>query len=100
MSKRAAVHVEIDERERAPIGKARAVQRQQQVAVLRVGVVVPAEPVVAERERRDRGDDEQHADGHNVRDLDRIGVVPAKAGTHTPCQSGQSLWVPPVCRND
>ena len=50
----AAIFVEIDEGERAVVGKARAVEREQQVAILRMGVVVPAEAVVAERYRRDR----------------------------------------------
>ena len=50
----AAVEIEIDERQRAGVVEARSVERQQQVAVLRVGEVVPAEPIVAEGERGDQ----------------------------------------------
>ena len=57
----AAVFVEVDPRQRAPVGEARGVERQQQVAVFGVGVVVPAEPVVAEGRERDDGRDRQHA---------------------------------------
>ena len=49
----AAVYVEIDPGQRAPVGEARGVERQQQVAVFGVGVVVPAEAVVAEGRERD-----------------------------------------------
>ena len=50
----AAVHVEIDERQRALVGKAGRIERYQKVAILRMGVVVPAEAVVAKRRRGDR----------------------------------------------
>ena len=45
--------VEVDEGQRAPVGKSRGVERQQQIAIFGMGVVVPAEPVVAERRERD-----------------------------------------------
>ena len=48
----AAIHVEIDERQRALVAESGAVQRQQQVAVLRVGVIVPAEAVIAKGQAR------------------------------------------------
>jgi hypothetical protein len=56
----AAIHVQIDEAERAPVGEARAIERQQQVAVLGVGVVVPAEAVIAKRRQRDGRDHRQN----------------------------------------
>ena len=62
----AAVFVEIDEGERARVGEARAVELEQQVAVLRMGVVVPAEAVVAEGHPRDNGDDHQRSDGDAI----------------------------------
>src|SRR5450756_309245 len=52
----AAIFVEIDEGESARVGEARAVKLEQQVAVLRVGIVIPAEAVVAEGYPRDDGD--------------------------------------------
>ncbi len=62
----AAIFVEIDERQRAVVAKARAVKLEQQLAVLRVGVVVPAEAVIAERQRRDDRDDHEHTYGKSV----------------------------------
>ena len=47
--KAAAIFVEIDEGQRALIAKTRTVEREQQIAILRMGVVVPSEAVVAER---------------------------------------------------
>ena len=47
----AAVFVKIDEMQRARVDKAGAVERKQQLAVLGVRVIVPAEAVVAERAR-------------------------------------------------
>ena len=43
----AAIHVEVDERQRALVGEARTVMLQQQFGVFGVGVVVPAEAVIA-----------------------------------------------------
>ncbi len=62
----AAVFVEIDEGERARIGETRAVQLEQEVAVLRMSVVVPAEAVVAEGDRRDDGNSGQDQDGDAI----------------------------------
>ncbi len=56
----AAIGVEIDEGERALIAEARCVEAQQQAAIFGVGVVVPAEPVVAEREGGDDRDGGEH----------------------------------------
>ena len=64
----AAVLVEIDQRQRAPVGEARGVERQQQVAVFGVGVVVPAEAVVAEGRKRDDGRDRQQRERQAVGD--------------------------------
>ena len=58
----AAVFVEIDEGQRARVGEARAVKLEQQVAVLRMGIVVPAEAVVAEGHPRDDGDRREDQD--------------------------------------
>ena len=49
----AAIGVEIDERERALVEEAGREELHQQLAVLRVGVVVPAEAVIPEGQRRD-----------------------------------------------
>ena len=82
----AAVEVEIDELERAPVLEAGRVERQQQVAVLRVGVVVPAEAVVAEGERRDNGDEREHAEGDTV--VHEMRRLIQKAGPRGPaCRS-------------
>ena len=53
----AAVVVEVDERQRALVAEARGVEREQQVAVFGVGVVVPAQAVVAERQKREDAHD-------------------------------------------
>ena len=65
----AAVEVEVDERERAPVGKSGRVERQQQLAVLRMRVVVPAEPIVAEGQRHDDGNQRQRAEGEAVKNI-------------------------------
>ena len=62
----AAVHVEIDERQRALVRKAGRKERYQKVAILRMGVVVPAEAVVAKRRRGDHTGEHQHADGAKI----------------------------------
>ena len=65
----AAIHVQIDEGERALIGEAGSIKRDQQVTVLHVRIVVPAEAVIAKGQRRDRRYDDQHADGQSVEPL-------------------------------
>ncbi len=62
----AAIHVEIDEGECALVGETGAVELEQQIAVLGMGVVVPPEPVVAEGQERDHGRGEQGCDRHGV----------------------------------
>ncbi len=57
----AAVIEEIDEREGAKILEARGVIGEQHFAVLRMRVVVPAEPVIVEGEERD--DQQRHENG-------------------------------------
>jgi hypothetical protein len=58
------------------VGEAGAIQREQQFAVLRVGVVVPAQSVIAERQAGDDevgGKDKQRNAVGNV--ADRIVIV-------------------------
>jgi len=62
----AAVHVEIGEGQRAGVGEAAAEHLQQQVRIFGVGVVVPAEPVITERQAGDNGDDGQNREGEVV----------------------------------
>src|SRR5262249_37012214 len=62
----AAIQVKIDERERAGVAKSRAVQREQHVAVLGMGIVVPAEPVVAEGQGRGQGEGGEDGNGETV----------------------------------
>ena len=63
----AAVHVKIDEGERARVAEAGSVEREQKVGVFGVGVIVPTHSVVAEGEA---GDD---SDGKENRDRGEIG---------------------------
>ena len=49
----AAIHVEIGEGERGGVLEAGAVHPQQQVGIFGVGIVVPAEAVIAEGQARD-----------------------------------------------
>ena len=62
----AAVEIEIDEGQRAGVMEARGVEREQQVAVLRVGEVVPAQSIVAEGERGDHSEHRQDDPGQAV----------------------------------
>ena len=62
----AAIHVKIDERQCPLIGEAGGIEGQQQLAVLRMGEVVPAEAVVAEGQRH-RGRDERIGPGWHHR---------------------------------
>ena len=68
----AAVAVEIDEGQRALVGEAGRVERQQQVAVFRVRVVVPAEAVIAECQQRDERHRAEHRERDPVADAGRI----------------------------
>ena len=52
----AAIHVEIGERQRAGVLEAGAVHPQQQIGIFGVGVVVPAQSVVAECQAGDQRD--------------------------------------------
>ena len=62
----AAIHVEVYEGQRASVGKPRAVKREQQAAILRMGVIVPAEAVVAKGECGDRGDRYQRTNRNSI----------------------------------
>src|SRR6185312_1652376 len=66
----AAIFVEIDEGEGALIGKARAVKLEQQFAVLGMGVVIPAEAIVAKGHQRDDRYDCDDANGSPVGNCD------------------------------
>src|SRR5262249_17338572 len=58
----AAVHVQIDEGECAQILEALPVERHQQVAVLRMGVIVPAQSIITERQGGDDRQRTEHCD--------------------------------------
>ena len=62
----AAIHVEIGERKCRGILEAGTVHAQQQIGIFSVGIVVPAEAVVAKCEARDQADRGQHDDGEVV----------------------------------
>ncbi|MGY4297207.1 hypothetical protein ACVWXN_005302 [Bradyrhizobium sp. i1.4.4] len=62
----AAIHVEIRERERRGVPEAGTEHAQQQVGIFSVGVIVPAEPVVAEGQACNDGDRSQHQHGEIV----------------------------------
>ncbi len=62
----AAIHVEIDEGESARVAKAGRIERKQQVAVFGMGVIVPAQPVIAERQYGNECDDSQNRDGQRI----------------------------------
>ena len=62
----AAIHIEIGERQRGGVLEAGTVHAQQQIGIFGVGVVVPAEAVVAKRKARDQADRRQHNDGEVV----------------------------------
>jgi hypothetical protein len=52
----AAVHIEIGERQRAGVLEPGPVHPQQEVGIFSVGVIVPAQPIIAESEPCDHGD--------------------------------------------
>ena len=62
----AAIHVEIGERQRGGVLEAGAVHPQQQVGIFGVGIVVPAEAVIAERQASNQRDHAQHNDGEVI----------------------------------
>ena len=62
----AAIHIEIGERQRAGILETGAIHAQQQVGIFGVGVVVPAQAVIAKRQASDQADRGQHNDGEVV----------------------------------
>ena len=64
----AAVIIEIDPRQRALVAETRGVELEQQVAVFGVGVVVPAQAVVAKRQEREDAHDPDRRDSEPVRD--------------------------------
>ena len=65
----AAIHVQIGKGERAGVVEPRTVHAQQKIGILGMGVIVPAEAVIAKGQRRDRRYDDQHADGQSVEPL-------------------------------
>ncbi len=64
----APIGIQVDEGQRPSIGESGAEQVEQQRAVLGVGVVVPAEAVIPERQGGDDGDGDEHRDGQAVGD--------------------------------
>ena len=62
----AAIHIKIGKRQRAAVLEAGTVHAQQQIGIFGVGVVVPAETVVAKSQARDQADRRQHKDGEVV----------------------------------
>ena len=65
----AAIHVEVGERQRAGVLETGTEHVQQQVGIFGVGIIVPAEPVVAEGQASDNGDRSQHQHGEIVANL-------------------------------
>ncbi len=64
----AAVVVEVHPRQRALVAQTRSVECEQEIAVFGMGVVVPAQPIVAKRQQRDDAHDAEHRDGEPVED--------------------------------
>ncbi len=64
----APIGIQVDEGQRPSIGESGAEQVEQQRAVLGVGVVVPAEAVIPERQGGNDGDGDEHRDGQAVGD--------------------------------
>ncbi|MGX1048022.1 hypothetical protein AB7M41_007728 [Bradyrhizobium diazoefficiens] len=62
----AAIHIEVGEGERRGVLEAGTEHAQQQIGIFSVGVVVPAEPVIAEGQACDDGDRGQHQHGEIV----------------------------------
>ncbi len=62
----AAIHIEIGEGQCAGVLEAGAVHLQQKIGIFSVGVVVPAQSVVAESEACDQSDHRQHQHGEIV----------------------------------
>ena len=64
----AAVVVEVHPRQRAPVGESRGVEREQELAVFGMNVIVPAQPIVAEGQQRDDADETERRDREPVED--------------------------------
>ena len=98
----AAVAVEVDERQRALVGQARGVERQQEVAVFGMGVVVPAEPVVAEGRERDDRRDRQQQRARGGRRCARLAGPGMRIGRSMPAAwrkaKAGARCTPPACR--
>jgi hypothetical protein len=62
----AAIHKEIGERQRADVLETGLVHAQQQIRVFGVGVIVPAQSIIAKGEAGDQSDRGQHHDGEVV----------------------------------
>ena len=58
----AAIHIEVGERQRAGILETGTVHPQQKVGIFGVGIIVPAQSIVAKGEARDQSDRSQHDD--------------------------------------
>ena len=62
----AAIHVEIGERQRGGVLEAGPVHAQQQIGILGVGVVVPAQAIIPKCQARDQSDRRQRREGEIV----------------------------------
>ena len=62
----AAIHIEVGERQRAGILEAGTVHAQQEIGVFGVGVIIPAQSIVAEGQARDQSDRRQDYDGEII----------------------------------
>ncbi len=66
-----AVIVQIHPRQGTPIGQTRGIQPEQKIAVFGMGIVVPAQSIIAKGEQRDDPDDAEHRDREPVEDAGR-----------------------------
>ena len=71
----AAVIIEVHPRQRALVAETRGVKLEQQVAVFGVGVVVPAQAIVAKRQKREDAHDPDRRDSEPVKDTARPSFV-------------------------
>ena len=73
-------YIEIDEGEGAAVAKTRAIERHQQLAVFGMGVVVPAEPVIAERHEGEGRHGDEHRDRQPVEERVQVRLAPGERG--------------------
>ena len=89
----AAVLVEIDEGKLPLVRKARRVEREQQIAVFGMGIVIPSQAVIAKRQCRDKRDDDK---GNKSRSIGEQ-VRRSPAGCFTRISRGAVLCDWPTC---